>query len=653
MERHGWFGATVAEAPRVDRELLAAVHPERTWRTSRRCARAAAGRSTPTPRRCPTPGRRRCARRAGRPRWSTRCSAARRERACRRCGRRATTPSRSGRWGSASSTTRPSPPSGRGRRTGVSRVLILDWDVHHGNGTKAIFAADPDVLFVSIHEWPLYPGTGPATDAGGGGRGLHGQPAGAGRDGRRRVPLAGRARRGAADRAPGEPQLVLVSAGLRRPPRRPARDLPGHRGGLRGHGGVAAAGLPTRSARRSGSCSRAATTSARWPGRWPRSCPCWSATRRPTRARSSGTRWPPRRLRRLARWWPDLAQRRVGLARGGVGARPPPAEAACSATTLRRRTAPVAPATCDERPSAAWSAARWLSYWPEKTTKRPGSSELKSSESRIADGARPGRRARSARASAASARGRGLEHDRPRAAGGPAGRLGASPGVVVAGGDGGRRPGVGRRGPPRRGRRRAWPRAAGVTCSASPASSTSASTSAIAASASSAADEQRPARASSAARRSSCPTSAPHCRHHSCSGASADPQRGQRRGSATGSAGGGVGLDRAHDCSPGASTDVTGVVLRAARRDRRRGSRAAFASAGGGLLARRRGLGSLGGAAVGGRLVGGAAPLAGRRGRAARARLRLRRLRPAAGPQGRRSRLGAGAARRAWRAALA
>jgi acetoin utilization deacetylase AcuC-like enzyme len=49
---------------------------------------------------------------------------------------------------------------------GVERVLIFDWDVHHGNGTEAIFAADPGVLFVSIHEWPLYPGTGPASFVG-------------------------------------------------------------------------------------------------------------------------------------------------------------------------------------------------------------------------------------------------------------------------------------------------------------------------------------------------------------------------------------------------------------------------------------------------------------------------------------------------------
>jgi acetoin utilization deacetylase AcuC-like enzyme len=45
---------------------------------------------------------------------------------------------------------------------GAERVLVLDWDVHHGNGTEAIFAAESDVLYASIHQWPLYPGTGPA-----------------------------------------------------------------------------------------------------------------------------------------------------------------------------------------------------------------------------------------------------------------------------------------------------------------------------------------------------------------------------------------------------------------------------------------------------------------------------------------------------------
>ena len=51
---------------------------------------------------------------------------------------------------------------------GLERVLVLDWDVHHGNGTSAAFHATPAVLFVSLHEWPLYPGTGAAGDVGSG-----------------------------------------------------------------------------------------------------------------------------------------------------------------------------------------------------------------------------------------------------------------------------------------------------------------------------------------------------------------------------------------------------------------------------------------------------------------------------------------------------
>jgi acetoin utilization deacetylase AcuC-like enzyme len=48
-------------------------------------------------------------------------------------------------------------------------VLIVDWDVHHGNGTQAIFWDDPDVLYVSTHQHPLYPGTGRADEVGGAG----------------------------------------------------------------------------------------------------------------------------------------------------------------------------------------------------------------------------------------------------------------------------------------------------------------------------------------------------------------------------------------------------------------------------------------------------------------------------------------------------
>jgi acetoin utilization deacetylase AcuC-like enzyme len=49
---------------------------------------------------------------------------------------------------------------------GVSRVLIVDWDVHHGNGTQACFYDDPRVGFFSVHRWPFYPGTGEADETG-------------------------------------------------------------------------------------------------------------------------------------------------------------------------------------------------------------------------------------------------------------------------------------------------------------------------------------------------------------------------------------------------------------------------------------------------------------------------------------------------------
>ena len=43
---------------------------------------------------------------------------------------------------------------------GLEKVLIADWDVHHGNGTQEVFWRDPSVLFFSSHQSPLYPGTG-------------------------------------------------------------------------------------------------------------------------------------------------------------------------------------------------------------------------------------------------------------------------------------------------------------------------------------------------------------------------------------------------------------------------------------------------------------------------------------------------------------
>ena len=91
------------------------------------------------------------------------------------------------------------------------RVLIVDWDVHHGNGTQALVEHDPRIHFVSMHQWPWYPGTGAAAD-----RGPHGTvwnvPLPAGLPSGRYV----EALLQAVDVATGDftPDLVLISAGF-------------------------------------------------------------------------------------------------------------------------------------------------------------------------------------------------------------------------------------------------------------------------------------------------------------------------------------------------------------------------------------------------------------------------------------------------------
>lgn len=52
------------------------------------------------------------------------------------------------------------------QKYGLGRVAILDWDVHHGNGTQEIFWTDPSVLYISTHQYPLWPGTGASNEAG-------------------------------------------------------------------------------------------------------------------------------------------------------------------------------------------------------------------------------------------------------------------------------------------------------------------------------------------------------------------------------------------------------------------------------------------------------------------------------------------------------
>ncbi len=95
----------------------------------------------------------------------------------------------------------------------LSRVMILDWDVHHGNGTNDIFHASDRVLFMSIHQSPLYPGTGPAGDVGeGAGEGFTvNVPVAAGTDDETFRSLVEHV--GVPLMRTFEPQLVLISAG--------------------------------------------------------------------------------------------------------------------------------------------------------------------------------------------------------------------------------------------------------------------------------------------------------------------------------------------------------------------------------------------------------------------------------------------------------
>jgi acetoin utilization deacetylase AcuC-like enzyme len=92
---------------------------------------------------------------------------------------------------------------------GLGRVAIVDWDVHHGNGTEAIFWSDSSVLFVSMHQWPFYPGTGGPDEQGETTLNLP-LPAGSGDD----VYLTVFADHVEPAVRAFEPDLVLVSAGF-------------------------------------------------------------------------------------------------------------------------------------------------------------------------------------------------------------------------------------------------------------------------------------------------------------------------------------------------------------------------------------------------------------------------------------------------------
>ena len=100
------------------------------------------------------------------------------------------------------------------QQRGLRRILIVDWDVHHGNGTQAIFEEDPDVFYCSSHQYPYYPSTGARDDVGSG-AGQHAtlnlpMPAGSGD-----ADVLAAYREELLPRALAfRPELVLISAGF-------------------------------------------------------------------------------------------------------------------------------------------------------------------------------------------------------------------------------------------------------------------------------------------------------------------------------------------------------------------------------------------------------------------------------------------------------
>jgi acetoin utilization deacetylase AcuC-like enzyme len=168
LERHDWFGWEVAASPRASREALLAVHPERHIAYLEELCAAGGGRID----------------------LDTSCVAETWPAALHAAGGAVALVDAlmTGAAPFGFSAHRPpghhaEPARAMGfcffdnvavgaahalRAHGARRVLVFDWDVHHGNGTNEIFRFSPDVLFVSVHQSPLYPGTGPASDVGSG-----------------------------------------------------------------------------------------------------------------------------------------------------------------------------------------------------------------------------------------------------------------------------------------------------------------------------------------------------------------------------------------------------------------------------------------------------------------------------------------------------
>ena len=182
------------------------------------------------------------------------------------CGRPAITPSRRGPWASACSTPSPSRALHARAAHGAERVAVVDFDVHHGNGTQAAFWSDKDLFYGSTHQMPLFPGTGALSETGVGN--IFNAPLKPGDDGDDFREAFGARILPALDdfRARRPPDLGRV----RRPSQRPAGADQADRGRFR-LGDRASCWRRPRSMPAAGSSrrSRAATTSMRWRARRP------------------------------------------------------------------------------------------------------------------------------------------------------------------------------------------------------------------------------------------------------------------------------------------------------------------------------------------------------------------------------------------------
>ena len=194
---------------------------------------------------------------------------------------------------------------------GLERVLVIDWDVHHGNGTEEIFAGRSDVLFASLHQSPLYPGTGRLDYTGrGAGEGYTiNLPVPPGTGEAEWMELFDSVVMAAASAY--APQLVLVSAGFDAHAADPLARMPAAHGELRDHGRRGCASFRAAAGSRSGWCSRGATTARCWRSRSARSCRCWPSEEE-----------PPSALRRRRSGRGPLTERAIARLGRPVAARP-------------------------------------------------------------------------------------------------------------------------------------------------------------------------------------------------------------------------------------------------------------------------------------------------------------------------------------------